>query len=119
MLHINGEKVKTEEKVKYLGDVFNKAGNNKDMIDDRIARGTRCMINSIVECSDITMGSFAFDTQILLYRSMFLPSILYNSEAWCNLNHQDIDKLSKLQLKYLKRVLQVTKSTSNTKAVPL
>ena len=38
-LEMNGEILPMVSVADYLGDVFNTAGNNKDMIDDRIRKG--------------------------------------------------------------------------------
>ena len=83
------------------------------MIDDRIAKGTRCMVNCIAECNDITMGSFSLKSQLILYQSIFVSTILFNCEAWCNITADDMQRLKTVQLRYLKRVLKATKATSN------
>ena len=48
---------------------------------------------------------------ILLYYSVFLPRLIYNTEAWSSLTEANIQCLLKAQLHYLKRVLEVPKST--------
>ena len=48
---------------------------------------------------------------ILLYYSVFLPRLIYNAEAWPSLTEANIQCLLKAQLHYLKRVLEVPKST--------
>ena len=48
---------------------------------------------------------------LLLYRSVFLPRLLYNCEAWSNLSKNDIKSLPASQLSYLGCVMEVPKST--------
>ena len=47
----------------------------------------------------------------LLYRSVFLPLAIHNSEAWSNLSPKDVADLQKVQLFYLRRVYEVPRST--------
>ena len=48
---------------------------------------------------------------MLLYRSVFLLRLLYNCEAWSNLNKNDIKSIQASQLSYLGCVMKVPKST--------
>ena len=45
---------------------------------------------------------------------MFLPTILFNSEAWSHLTAENVEKLQIEQLRYLKRIMSVPRSTSNS-----
>ena len=83
--------------VTYLGDLFNNKGNNSDLIDDRVKKGKCCIINSMSLCSDITMGLFAIETLLLLYKSLFLAVVLYNAQSWSNLNNRDRINLQTIQ----------------------
>ena len=64
-------------------------------------------------CGEITMGVYTIDTLLLLYCSVFLAVLLYNSQAWSNLTTSNIHDLQVIQLKYLKRMLHAPSSTSN------
>ena len=44
---------------------------------------------------------------MLVYNTVFIQTILFNSEAWSNIQINEIEKLKVVQLKYLKRVLKV------------
>ena len=50
---------------------------------------------------------------LLLYKLLFLSTVLYNSEAWSCLTQNELSQLERLQQKFLKRVLHVPKSTPN------
>ena len=112
-LRINGEILDEKHVVIYLGDVFNWKGNNSDMIEDRVKKGKSCLVNSMSLCNDITMGLFAIETMLLLYKSLFLQIVLYNAQAWTNLSIRDKKNLQTIQLKYLKRIFRAPTSTSN------
>ena len=64
-------------------------------------------------CSEVTMGNYSIQTLLLLYRSLFVPVVLYNSQAWSNLTKQNIMSLKTTQMKYLKRIFHTPPSTSN------
>ena len=113
-LKIGNTVLKKVEKAAYLGDVFNEHGDNKDLIADRVKKGKAVTINAMSLCSELTMGMYTIQTLILLYRCMFLAVVLYNAQAWSNLNHQNIQDLQVLQLSFLKRMMHAPKSTSNT-----
>ena len=77
-LEINGKQMGKERKVRYLGDVVNSSGTMCDTIADRVARGTRCIVNCFSEVTDVTMGVQQIKTLILLYNSIFIPTVLFN-----------------------------------------
>ena len=112
-ISVNGKPVKNVEKIIYIGDGFNRKGSNKDLINDRIAKGMRCLRNTIAECTDTTLGQYAIESSMLLYKTVFVKTILFNCGAWCNLTKQNIESLQVLQMKYLKRILHSPKSTPN------
>ena len=66
-----------EKEVRYLADIINSSGTMCDTIADRVARGTRCIINCFSEVCDITMGIQQINTLVLLYNSIFVPTIFY------------------------------------------
>ena len=103
----------TVDTATYLGDIFNTSGTNKELIEDRVKKGKACIVNAMSLCSEITMGLFIIDTLLLLYYCIFLAVVLYNAQAWSNLNATNIQDLQVVQLKYLKRMLHAPSSTSN------
>ena len=100
--------------IKYLGDVFNSRGNNDGLIADRVKRGTKAMITIASLMAETEVGVYHVSVMLLLYQSLFLSTTLFNSQAWSNLRKKDIDELRGLQLKFLKRVVGVASSASNS-----
>ena len=47
----------------------------------------------------------------LLYQSVFLPRLIFNCETWSNLTNQEVESLQKVQLKYLRNMMEVANST--------
>ena len=113
-LKIDGVLIPVVECATYLGDQFNKVGNNKDLIEERVKKGKACLVNAMSLCSDVTMGLYSLQTMLLLYRSLFLQVVLNNASAWSNLSKQDLTALRTIQLKYLKRMFHAPSSTPNT-----
>ena len=105
--------VKAAEEIVYLGDVFNMLGNNDGLIADRIKRGTKAMITIMSLMAETEVGIHHVPIMLLLYRSLFLSTMLFNSQTWSNLRKKDINSLRTLQLKFLKRILGVGSSTAN------
>ena len=99
--------------ITYLGDVFNSSGNNNDLIADRIKRGTKSMIMIASLMAETEVGVHHVSVMLLLYRALFLSTMLFNSQTWSNLRKKDITELRTLQLKFLKRTIGVASSTSN------
>ena len=100
--------------IKYLGDIFNSSGNNDGLIADRVKRGIKAMITIASLMAETEVGVYHVSVMLLLYRSLFLSTTLFNSQAWSNLRKKDIDELRVLQLKFLKRIIGVASSASNS-----
>ena len=113
VLSINNKKLKIKDKAKYLGDIFNQKGDNQDLIKDRKVSAIRCLISCITECYTISRGAKAMNTLLMLYHTVYLPTIIHNSESWDNLTKNDINQLEVLQMKFLKRMVETPKSTPN------
>ena len=84
------------------------------MIEDRTKKGKACITNALSICNEVTMGVYTIQTLMLLYRSIFLSVVLYNTQAWTKLTPNNINKLQVLQLNFIKRMLHAPTSTSNT-----
>ena len=109
----DNDKVILSKEITYLGDIFNSLGNNDGLIADRLKRGTKAMITIASLMAETEVGIHYVSIMLLLYRALFLSTILFNSSTWSNLRKKDLDSLRKLQLKFLKRIVGVASSTCN------
>jgi hypothetical protein len=109
-----GTKVVPATEIVYLGDVFNEKADNSGLMQDRVRRGTKAVISitSILQESDL--GSHHINVALLLYRALFLATVLYNAQVWSNLRQKDLDILKKMQTKFLKRIIGVAYSTCSS-----
>ena len=99
--------------ITYLGDLFNEQGNNNDLIGDRVKRGMKAMITIMAMMAETDVGEHHINIMLLLYRSLFLSTMLFNSQTWSKLRKKDIEALRTIQLKFLKRIVGVASSTTN------
>ena len=111
VLTINNKVMSIVEEAKYLGDMFNSKGDNEALLEDRKKKATRCLVSCWSECYIVTRGYKAIISLILLYKTVYLPTIIFNSEAWDNLTGDDLKMLRVMQMKFLKKILHVPTST--------
>ena len=48
---------------------------------------------------------------LILYKTVFVPRLIYNCEAWSNLKAADYKILQSAQLKFMRKILEVSRST--------
>ena len=111
---VNGTVIEVKNNVTYVGDVFNRQGNNNDLIGDRVRKGTVSTISAMTICTDSSMGIYTINSQLLLYHSVFTQTVLNNSKSWTRLSKNDISKLSSVQMKFLKWMLHTPRGTCNS-----
>ena len=98
-ISINGETVKSVSFVRYLGDHFNVKEDNQKLCADRCSRAKGTIIELMAICREVVFGRKQIEVMLLLYRSVFLPRLLYNCEAWWNLSKNDMKSLQAFSIK--------------------
>ena len=81
------------------------------MIEERIKRSVGSTIELISLCKEVQLGDSQINNMRLLYQSIFLPCLIYNCEAWSSISENDYRQLQNAQLTFLRRVMEVSKST--------
>ena len=110
---IGDQEIQSVKSTKCLGDIVSANGSMNDLIMDRINKGKAIIVSALSLCNDITLGHLYIESALLLHKAVFLQSVLFNSQAWSNITKTQISQLRRIQLKYLKRTLQVPNSTPN------
>ena len=110
-LIVYGEPMKVEELFRYLGDTFNSKGDNVALCKHRVDKSVGSTIEIISLCKEVNFGKHQIYSMITMYQSVFLPRLIYNCESWSNLTQKDISNLQDAQLKFLRGVMEVPKST--------
>ena len=113
-LYIDEVQVEIVNLIVYLGDVINSKGDFSDLVKDRVKRGVSAMIRIEALVQETGLGVHTVSVHLLLYQALFLSCMLFNSQAWSSIREADIEKLEKIQLKCLKRILQLPRSTANS-----
>ena len=113
VLEIEDHVMEFVRKAKYVGDIFNEKGTNSDLIHDRIRNGTGKMRTILSLCEESGLGRYKVITLILLYKIVFISSILFNCQSWSHLTQENMLSLERIQLKFLKLALWLPLSTPN------
>ena len=96
---------------KYLGDIISNSGKNDKNIASRVKKGYGIikLIISILE--EVSFGRYYFQVAKILRESLFINSILLNSEVWYNITKSNIGELEKLDNILLKKIFEVASSS--------
>ena len=108
-LLLNAEVIKSVRKVRYLGDVFSDKGGNSELCKDRHDKIKGTITELFALSKDIKFGTKQIESLLLLYKTVFLPRLIYNCEAWSGLTTKNMKTLKSSQLRYLRKILQVSK----------
>ena len=92
-LPVDNKPIKTETSAKYLGDIINSRGSHSDLVEDRVKKGDACATNIFSIVQDITFGCHSMETTLLLYHSLFIATVLCNSQSWSVLKKVEVNKL--------------------------
>ena len=106
-------KMQTTKEQKYLGDILSSDGTHTKNVQERRNKGYG-IINQILQILESTyFGKYHFEIAIVLRESLFLSSILLNSEAWVNYSEKDIRMLEQCDEVLLSRIIECDKNSSN------
>ena len=62
-------------------------------------------------CKEAYFGSKQIEIMLPLYRSVYLPRLIYNCESWSKLTKNDICELQKAQRRYFRSIMKASGST--------
>ena len=96
---------------KYLGDIITHDGSNRKNIIARKGKGFGIIEKIMEMLQELSFGPSYFEVANLLRHSLFLSSVLLNSEAWYCLSLADIEHLEAVDQVLLKRILEAPSST--------
>ena len=96
---------------KYLGDIIDSNGKNYKNIENRVKKGHEKIKQILDYLDDICFGKYHFVIAKILRETIFLNSILLNSEAWYSLDKKNIEDLEKVDNILLKRIFELPSST--------
>ena len=98
---------------KYLGDILSSDGSHSKNVQERRNRGYG-IINQIMQILQSTyFGKYYFEVAMVLRESLFLSSVLLNSEAWVNYSEKDVRILEQCDEALLSNILECDGNSSN------
>ena len=95
---------------KYLGDIISNDAKNDNNIKARVQKAQGTISNIMNILREISLGNFHFEIAVLLRETIFLSSLLLNSETWLNLTKTNIENLEDMDKLLLKRFFEVPTS---------
>ena len=95
----------------YLGDEISADGTNKLNIQRRVSKGNGIISQLLTLLEKTSVGKHYFRIALLLRDSIFLSSILTNSEVWYGVTQSDIEELEILDKNLLRSIFKVPSST--------
>ena len=96
---------------KYLGDVLNSDGKCDSNIKERVRKGTGASIQVTQMLSDLCLGKYYFQSAMILRSSLFLSSLISNSEAWVNVSAKNVSDLERIDEQLLRDLLAAQRNT--------
>jgi hypothetical protein len=110
---IGYEKMKIKKEQTYLGDLLSNDGSRTKNVQQRSNKGLGA-INQITQILESTFfGKYYFEVGVVLRESLFLSSLLLNSEAWVNYSDKDVRILEQCDEILLSKILDCNANTSN------
>jgi hypothetical protein len=95
----------------YLGDIISDDGTNDLNILSRVSKGHGKVTQVMNMLERVTLGSHYFRIALMLRESIFLNSILNNSEVWYGLLDRQITQLEMVDRLLLRKFLDTPVST--------
>ena len=112
-LFLDDQLIENVKSSKCVGDIYATNGSKSDLVAERVKKGQGVTVSSLSLCNDITLGQHHVKSSLILYKCVFLASLLFNSSAWSNITQGQFEDLETAQTKHLKRIMQAPNSTSN------
>jgi hypothetical protein len=107
------ETMKLKQEQTYLGDLVSSDGTQTKNVQQRRNKGLG-VINQIMQILESTyFGKYYFEIAMVLRKSLFLSSLLLNSEAWVNYSEKDVRILEQCDEILLTKILDCDGNTSN------
>lgn len=105
-IEINNVKIEQVEEFKYLGVTLEETGKQEAEINERIDKTIKlyyAMNQKFINKKEITK-----QTKIKVFNTIYRPVLTYGCESW-NLSIRQKNKIQAMEMKYLRRVLGVTR----------
>ena len=109
-IHDGFHELEESSSEKYLGDIISRTGKNDENIQARYKKGLGIIKQILSILEELCFGKYFFKVAKILRDSLFINSILLNSEVWYNLSKSNIEDLEKLDNILLKKICEIPSS---------
>ena len=88
---MNGTGIKVVESSRYLGDLSNIKGDNSITCRERHLNAKSTSVELCSLSRGLPFGIREIESMLILYKTLFVPRLIYNCEAWSNLLAADYE----------------------------
>ena len=111
-LKVHNAKMSDSKKEKYLGDVIDNTGKNRETVNERQRKGYAIVAEILAILDDIPLGKHKMEIGLHLRQAMLLNGMLYNSEVWHALGNEEIKILEKVDEHLLRMLVKAHSKTA-------
>ena len=110
-VEVRSGKIGETEEYKYLGDCYDKTGNNEIKISKKMEK-SMFMVNEVkwIGCFN-TVGSADMVVRMFLLETTINPTLLSNMETWCSISKKEEDMITKAHYKVLRKIFDQPEGT--------
>ena len=102
---IHQDEMNNATKQKYLGDIVDTTGRNRNTIENRKNKGYGMVAEIFAIIKDIPLGQYKIEIGLKLRQAMLLSVLLFNSEAWHDVSDSEIKILESVDEYLLRRLV--------------
>ena len=110
-LELNGDKLTTTTKYKYLGDVKNYKGNLEETINGRCQKCLRITDEITCLAKNPTLKQHKIEVGLKIINMILIPKLLYGCETWTGMTKEQLSKLEKVQKDVLTKLFALPRTT--------
>ena len=94
----------------YLGDIVSSDGSNDRNIANRYNKGVGAISQMDTMLNRTSLGHFYFEIGLVMRDTMLVSKLVYNSEVWYNVSHDQLSKLEQIDEMWLRKLFSLAKS---------
>ena len=96
---------------KYLWEWYNENGNHSTLIKKKKEKINYYIKQIKIYGNEHVVGKYAMVTRLKIYKTIVLPTLYYNVEAWSNISKSELRKLEEIQGTILRKICEQRKTT--------
>ena len=110
-LKVHENTMKSSDKEKYLGDFISSSGKIRENIMSRREKGFGIVSDILSIISEIPLGKYKVHAGLKLRQAMLINGFLHNSEAWSDINMEEIEMLEDVDELLLRNIFNAHSKT--------